>query len=131
MMAEQDSKKTSSTENPTVSSKETPKETPKETTSSPAASAGGGGAAGGGGVGGRGSYSGGRGGCPFSAPDAPKIDYKDIRLLQRFLSEQGKIMPASMTNVSRKNQRILVKAIKRARFLALLPLHCGVGCDEN
>ncbi|MBC6444794.1 MAG: 30S ribosomal protein S18 [Alphaproteobacteria bacterium GM202ARS2] len=69
---------------------------------------------------GRASY-GGRGGCPFSAPDAPTIDYKDIRLLQRFLSEQGKIMPTTMTNVSRKNQRILVKAIKRARFLALLP----------
>ena len=116
MMADQDRKKTSATESPagnsTASSKETPKETPKETTSSPAASTGGGG---------RGSYSGGRGGCPFSAPDAPMIDYKDIRLLQRFLSEQGKIMPASMTNVSRKNQRILVKAIKRARFLALLP----------
>ena len=68
-----------------------------------------------------GRNSGGRSGCPFSYPGAPEIDYKDVLLLKRFLSEQGKIMPASMTNVSRKKQRALVKAIKRARFLALIP----------
>ena len=68
-----------------------------------------------------GRSSGGRSGCPFSFPGAPEIDYKDVLLLKRFLSEQGKIMPASMTNVSRKKQRALVKAIKRARFLALIP----------
>jgi small subunit ribosomal protein S18 len=59
--------------------------------------------------------------CPFSGPDAPKIDYKDIRLLSRFLSERGKIVPSRITAVSAKKQRELAQAIKRARFLALLP----------
>ncbi len=59
--------------------------------------------------------------CPFSGPRAPKIDYKDLRLLQRFVSERGKIVPSRITAVSAKKQRILAKAIKRARFLALLP----------
>ena len=59
--------------------------------------------------------------CPFSAPNAPKIDYKDIKLLQRFLSERGKIVPSRITAVSAKKQRELAQAIKRARFLALLP----------
>ncbi|MBF0093376.1 MAG: 30S ribosomal protein S18 [Alphaproteobacteria bacterium] len=59
--------------------------------------------------------------CPFAAPDAPKIDYKDIRLLQRYVSERGKIVPSRITAVSVKKQRELAKAIKRARFLALLP----------
>ena len=59
--------------------------------------------------------------CPFSAKNAPKIDYKDVRLLQRFISERGKIVPSRITAVSVKNQRALAKAIKRARFLALLP----------
>ena len=59
--------------------------------------------------------------CPFSGPNAPKIDYKDVRLLSRFLSERGKIMPSRITAVSGKKQRELANAIKRARFLALLP----------
>ncbi len=59
--------------------------------------------------------------CPFSGPNAPKIDYKDVRLLSRFLSERGKIVPSRITAVSAKKQRELARAIKRARFLALLP----------
>jgi len=59
--------------------------------------------------------------CPFSGQHAPKIDHKDIRLLQRFLSERGKIVPSRITAVSAKKQRILAQAIKRARFLGLLP----------
>jgi small subunit ribosomal protein S18 len=59
--------------------------------------------------------------CPFSGPHAPKIDYKDTRLLQRFISERGKIVPSRITAVSTKKQRELSRAIKRARFLGLLP----------
>ena len=59
--------------------------------------------------------------CPFSGDSAPKIDYKDVKLLQRFISERGKIVPARITAVSNKKQRILANAIKRARFMALLP----------
>ena len=58
---------------------------------------------------------------PFDGADAPKIDYKDTRLLQRYISERGKIVPARITSVGAKNQRALARAIKRARFLALLP----------
>ena len=59
--------------------------------------------------------------CPFSGPNAPKIDYKDVRLLQRFISERGKIVPSRITAVSTKKQRELSRAIKRARYLGLLP----------
>ena len=59
--------------------------------------------------------------CPFSGPNAPKIDYKDIKLLQRFVSERGKIVPRRITAVSSKKQRELARAIKRARNLALMP----------
>jgi len=59
--------------------------------------------------------------CPFSGDNAPKIDYKDVKLLQRYVSERGKIVPSRITAVSAKKQRELAKAIKRARFLALLP----------
>lgn len=59
--------------------------------------------------------------CPFSGPNAPKIDYKDVRLLQRFVSERGKIVPSRITAVSAKKQRELSTAIKRARTLGLLP----------
>jgi small subunit ribosomal protein S18 len=59
--------------------------------------------------------------CPFSGPNAPKIDYKDIKLLQRFVSERGKIVPSRITAVSTKKQRERAQAIKRARFLGLLP----------
>lgn len=59
--------------------------------------------------------------CPFSAKDAPRIDYKDVRLLSGFLSERGKIMPSRITAVSTKKQRELARAIKRARHIGLLP----------
>ena len=59
--------------------------------------------------------------CPFSGANAPKIDYKDVKLLQRFISERGKIVPSRITAVSNKKQRLLANAIKRARFMALLP----------
>ena len=58
---------------------------------------------------------------PVLRPHAPKIDYKDVRLLSRFLSERGKIVPSRITAVSAKKQRELALAIKRARFLGLLP----------
>jgi len=95
-----------------------------------------GGHGGGGGRGGdrgeRGDREGGAGGqrrpffrrkktCPFSGAGAPKIDYKDVKLLQRFISERGKIVPSRITAVSTKKQRLLANAIKRARFMALLP----------
>lgn len=93
---------------------------------------------GGGGGGGRGGGRGGTGGrsagggsrrpffrrrktCPFSGSEAPTIDYKDVKLLQRFVSERGKMVPSRITAVSAKKQRELAKAIKRARNLALLP----------
>jgi small subunit ribosomal protein S18 len=59
--------------------------------------------------------------CPFSGPNAPKIDFKDVKLLQRYISERGKIVPSRITAVSAKKQRELAQAIKRARFLGLLP----------
>ena len=58
--------------------------------------------------------------CPFSQPNSPLIDYKDIKTLTRFISEKGKIMPSRITNVSNKKQKELSKAIKRARYLALI-----------
>ena len=59
--------------------------------------------------------------CPFSGPNAQKIDYKDVRTLQRYISERGKMVPSRITAVSGKKQRELSKAIKRSRFLALIP----------
>lgn len=59
--------------------------------------------------------------CPLSGSNAPKVDYKDVKLLQRFVSERGKIMPARITSVCHKKQRELASAVKRARNLALLP----------
>jgi small subunit ribosomal protein S18 len=59
--------------------------------------------------------------CPFTGEGAPKIDYKDVRLLQRYISERGKIVPSRISAVSAKKQRKLAQAIKRARFLCLLP----------
>ncbi len=59
--------------------------------------------------------------CPFSGPKAPLIDHKDVRLLSRFVSERGKIVPARISSVSAKKQRELAKTIKRARYLALMP----------
>lgn len=62
---------------------------------------------------------------PFAHADAPAIDYKDIKLLQRFISERGKIVPRRITAVTAKEQRALATAIKRARELALLPYVAG------
>ena len=62
---------------------------------------------------------------PFAHADAPKIDYKDVKLLQRFVSERGKIVPRRITAVTAKEQRQLAQAIKRARELALLPYVSG------
>jgi small subunit ribosomal protein S18 len=59
--------------------------------------------------------------CPFSGENSPKIDYKDVKLLQKYISERGKIVPSRITAVSAKKQRVLAKAIKRARNIALLP----------
>ena len=59
--------------------------------------------------------------CPFTGTNAPKIDYKNVKLLSRFTSERGKIVPSRITAVSAKKQRELAKAIKKARFLALMP----------
>ena len=58
--------------------------------------------------------------CPFSKPNSPRIDYKDVKMLSRFVSEKGKITPSRITNVSNKKQKELSKAIKRARFLSLM-----------
>lgn len=59
--------------------------------------------------------------CPFTGPNAPDIDWKDVKLLNRYISERGKIIPSRITAVSAKKQRELSKAIKRARYMALLP----------
>lgn len=59
--------------------------------------------------------------CPLTGPGAPAVDYKDLKLLSRFISERGKILPSRITSVSHKKQRELAQAIKRARNLALLP----------
>ena len=59
--------------------------------------------------------------CPFSGTGAPIIDYKDTKLLSRFISERGTIVPSRSTAVSAKKQREMARAIKRSRFLALLP----------
>jgi len=59
--------------------------------------------------------------CPFTGEGAQIIDWKDVRMLGRFVSERGKIMPARITAVSTTKQRTLALAIKRARFMALMP----------
>ena len=59
-------------------------------------------------------------GCPLSVKGAPKIDYKNVRLLKKYVSENGKILPSRITNVSQKKQRQLAISIKRARNLALI-----------
>jgi small subunit ribosomal protein S18 len=59
--------------------------------------------------------------CPFSVDNAPVIDYKDIDMLKRYVSERGKLMPSRITGVSAKYQRQLTVAVKRARQIALLP----------
>ena len=58
--------------------------------------------------------------CPLSGKSAPVIDYKNIKLLRRYVSENGKILPSRITSVSQKKQRDLAISIKRARNLALI-----------
>jgi small subunit ribosomal protein S18 len=68
--------------------------------------------------------------CPFTGENAPAIDWKDTRTLSRFISERGKMIPSRITNVSQKKQRELAKAVKRARYMALLP-YVRVDGDNN
>jgi len=58
--------------------------------------------------------------CPLSIKGAPAVDYKDIRLLKKYMSENGKILPSRITSVCQKKQRELSLSIKRARNLALI-----------
>ena len=58
--------------------------------------------------------------CPLSGKNAPIIDYKNIRILKKYISESGKILPSRITSVSEKKQKKLAREIKRARLLALL-----------
>ena len=58
--------------------------------------------------------------CPLSGKNAPVVDYKNIRLLKKYLSESGRILPSRITAVSQKKQKELARAVKRARLLALL-----------
>ena len=58
--------------------------------------------------------------CPFSGKNAPIIDYKNVKLLKKYLSESGRILPSRITSVSQKKQRELSQAIKRARLLSLI-----------
>ncbi|QHS09230.1 30S ribosomal protein S18 [Sinimarinibacterium sp. NLF-5-8] len=59
--------------------------------------------------------------CKFSGDGAPEIDYKDLNMLKQYVGENGKIVPARLSGTRSRYQRQLALAIKRARFLALLP----------
>lgn len=63
--------------------------------------------------------------CKFSAEGAPEIDYKDLNVLKQYIGENGKIVPARITGTKSRYQRELALAIKRARFLSLLPYTDG------
>ena len=58
--------------------------------------------------------------CPLSGKDAPVVDYKNIKLLKKYISETGRILPSRVTSVSLKKQKEVSKSIKRARLLALI-----------
>jgi small subunit ribosomal protein S18 len=64
--------------------------------------------------------------CYFTVNDIHEVDYKDIEILKKFITETGKIVPSRVTGTRAKYQRLLATAIKRARFLALLPY-----CDAH
>jgi small subunit ribosomal protein S18 len=64
--------------------------------------------------------------CRFTAEGIKEVDYKDVQMLKSFISETGKIVPSRITGTSARYQRQLTTAIKRARFLALLPY-----CDSH
>lgn len=59
--------------------------------------------------------------CPFTADGVKEIDYKDVETLTQFITERGKILPRRITGVSAYYQKKLAKAIKQARYIALLP----------
>lgn len=59
--------------------------------------------------------------CPFVLAKMEQIDYKDLETLKQFITERGKIVPRRITGVSYFFQKLLKKAIKRARYMALLP----------
>ena len=58
--------------------------------------------------------------CPLSGKGAPEVDYKNIKLLKKYISESGRILPSRITSVSLKKQKELARSIKRARLLALI-----------
>ena len=58
--------------------------------------------------------------CPLSVKDAPSIDYKNIKLLRKYISDTGKILPSRITSVSQNKQRQLSSAIKKAKILGLV-----------
>ena len=58
--------------------------------------------------------------CPLSAKGAPEVDYKNIKLLKKYISDTGKILPSRITSVSQGKQRMLSLALKRAKFLGLV-----------
>tara|TARA_B100001123_G_scaffold444761_1_gene594473 strand:+ start:452 stop:724 length:273 start_codon:yes stop_codon:yes gene_type:complete len=58
--------------------------------------------------------------CPLSGKNAPIVDYKNIKILRKYISESGRILPSRITSVSQKKQKILAVSVKRARLLALL-----------
>lgn len=64
---------------------------------------------------------------PLAANKVEYVDFKEVSILRKFLSESGKILPARITGLSRKNQRMVAKAIKRAREIGLLPFSGHVG----
>ena len=64
--------------------------------------------------------------CRFTAEGVKEIDYKDLQTLENYVTETGKIVPSRITGTKAKYQRQLATAIKRARFLALLPY-----CDSH
>lgn len=59
--------------------------------------------------------------CPFTQAGVKHIDYKDVDTLEKFITEGGKILPRRITGVSHRHQQLLKNAIKRARYMALLP----------
>ena len=63
--------------------------------------------------------------CPLSGKDAPTIDYKNIKLLKKYISESGRILPSRVTSVSLKKQKELARSVKRARLLALIQKNYG------
>ena len=58
--------------------------------------------------------------CPLSGKNAPVVDYKNVKILKKYISESGRILPSRITSVSQKKQKELSRSIKRARLLALL-----------